>query len=281
MQSPKYIPHSIKLIVLSSFVFLMTACQATDSASAPLTSESTEDSHILFEDTMTENWEANWFVDGDLAVLEHQDGGLLFHSPTSGVSQKDKNKYREKFDAHHAVLWTHKEFAGDIRISYEFTRMETDWANLIYIQAQGIGKPPYDEDIYAWRELRGVSSMDKYFNYMNLLSLSLRDEIRCKRYPWSDVAKDYDYEDTLVKPMVDHEGLPDGKTYSVVIEKRKKSCLLQIREQGRDEYIVNYTWDLSDPSRKRKQPYVENGRIGFRQMGGNKVLYKNFKVEQL
>jgi hypothetical protein len=46
------------------------------------------------------------------------------------------NDDREKFDAHHAVLWTKQEFEGDIRITYEFAKGGT---SLLYIQAQGIG----------------------------------------------------------------------------------------------------------------------------------------------
>lgn len=267
--------------LITPLAFLFILFQSTNSIAAPACCAKASDATVLMEDSMLDNWEANWFLDGDLAIVEHQDEGLLFHSPSSGVSPQDKNKYREKFDAHHAVLWTRKEFKGDIRISYDFTRIETSWANLIYIQAEGIGTPPYERDIYAWREMRGVASMDKYFNYMNLLSLSLRKEIRCKRYPWNDVSRDLKHEDTLVEPMVDHDGLPNGKTYSLVIEKRKKSCWLRIREAGSEAYIIDYTWDLSNPSDERKQPYVENGRIGLRQMGGNKAIYRNFKVEQL
>jgi hypothetical protein len=236
---------------------------------------------LLFEDPMTANWEKNWFLDGKEAIVEHRDGGLLFHSPSSGVSSEDKNKYREKFDSHHAVLWTRQEFEGDIRISYEFTRLEASWANLLYIQAQGIGSGPYEEDIYAWKELREVSSMDKYFNYMNLLSLSLRDEIRCKRYPWNDVERDMSYEDTLVEPMAPHAGLPDGKTYRLVVEKRKESCRLVIHEVDSGKEVIDFTWDLSNPSEERKAPFVEKGRIGLRQMGGNQAVYRNFKVTQL
>jgi hypothetical protein len=230
---------------------------------------------------MEANWEANWFLDGTQAIVEHLDGGLRFYSPSSGVSPEEKNKYRERFDASHAVLWTRQEFEGDIRISFELTRLETDWANLIYIQAQGIGTAPYVKDIYAWKELREVASMDKYFKYMNLLSFSLREEIRFRRYPWFDMSKDLRLDDDLVAPMVPHAGLPDGKTYSLVIEKRKMSCTLRIREVDGDSYIVDYTWDLSSPSPARPQPFVEKGRIGLRQMGGNKALYRDFKVERL
>lgn len=258
----------------------MVGCESYDDAPSSLV-ESSDASSVLFEDSMTGDWEKNWFLDGATAIVTHEDDGLLFHSPSSGVSPVDKNKFRKKFDSHHAVLWTRQEFEGDIRISFELTRLEVDWANLIYIHAQGIGTPPYTEDIYEWKELREVASMDKYFRYMNLMSLSLRGEIRCRRYPWFDVSKDLKYDDNLVEPMVPHEGLPAGKTYSVVIVKRKDTCTLRIREVDSDAFIIDYTWDLTDYSPARQVPYVEKGRIGLRQMGGNKALYRNFKVERL
>lgn len=257
---------------------LLVSCGEED----PMTTEAPQPQakcgKMLFEDPMTGNWQEKWFLDGKKATLEHRDGGLCFFTPPSNV---DKNKDRATFDAHHAVLWTKQEFEGDIRISYEFTRIQSGWANLLYIQAQGIGTPPYEKDIHAWRELREVASMEKYYNYMNLLSLSLREEIRCKRYPWNDVARDLKYEDVLVEPMAPHDGLPDGKTFRVVVEKRKKSCTIQIREVGSEKYSVDYTWDLSNPSKERKVPFVEKGRIGLRQMGGNKVIYRDFSVQRL
>jgi hypothetical protein len=235
----------------------------------------------LFEDPMTASWEQNWFVDGENAVLEHTGDGLRFHTPSSGVSREDKNTYRDKFDAQHAVLWTRQEFEGDLRITYEWQPIHTDWANLIYLQAQGIGTGPYEKDIHTWRDLRRVSSMDLYFNTMTLLSLSLRGEIRCKRYPWNDIDRDLSYEDTLVEPMADHPGLPDGHTYQMLIEKRYTSCRLVITDTGSGSTIIDFTWDLSHPSPERKTPFFSKGRIGFRQMGGNDVIFRNLTVSRL
>jgi hypothetical protein len=62
--------------------------------------------------------------------------------------------------------------------------------------------------------------MDKYFNYMNLLSLSLRENIRCKRYPWNDVEKGVPFKGPLIEPMHEYGGIAPGKTYRIEIEKR-------------------------------------------------------------
>ena len=60
---------------------------------------------------MREDWQKNWFLDGKRAILGHTDEGLWMFCTPSGV---DKRVDREKFDAHHAVLWTKQEFEGDI-----------------------------------------------------------------------------------------------------------------------------------------------------------------------
>lgn len=238
------------------------------------------DSRVLFEDPMTENWQANWFLDGKNATLEHRDRGLAFMTTASKV---DKRVDRAAFDARHAVLWTRQEFEGDIRISYTYTKLPgCSWQKLIYVQARGIGKDPYVEDIYAWRDLRDVAVMSQYFNHMNLIALSLRDQIRCKRYPWADVEREVPLESEF-RPRAANKGLPIGRDFHVLVEKRKKSITLRIKDIGTGEYAVDHTWNLSDENvmRNREARFVEKGRIGIRLMGGFKLLMRNFKVTRL
>jgi len=238
------------------------------------------DKKVLFEDPMTGNWQKNWFLDGKNAVLEHRDGGLAFLTTASKV---DKREDRAAFDARHAVLWTRQEFKGDIRISYTFTKLPgCSWQKLIYVQARGIGEKPYVEDIYAWRDLRAVARMDKYFNCMNLIGLSLRDQIRCKRYPWKDVTRNIDLE-SEIQPRAERKEMQIGRAYHVVVEKRRESIMLRITDVEGGEDNVNHTWDLTDEKvlKNRDSKFVEEGRIGIRQMGGHKILMRDFKVEQL
>jgi len=83
---------------------------------------------VLFEDAMLNDWQEIWCLDGERAVLGHTLEGLWFFSTPSMVN---KRVDREKFDSHHAVLWTKQEFEGDIRITYEFAKRGT---SLLYIQ---------------------------------------------------------------------------------------------------------------------------------------------------
>ena len=196
----------------------------TSAQKKEMTTVESDNDSVLFTDPMSDNWQESWFLDGKEATVEHRDGGLYFSAGTI-----TKSMDREKYHAHHAVLWTKQEFEGDIDISYELTRVDdsTYGTTLLYIQAQGIGVPPYVKDIYAWRELREKPAMALYFKYMSLVSLSFRENLRCKRYPWFDVEKDVRF-DPLIDPMVDYERMEPGKTYQVEVEKRKRSLTLRL-----------------------------------------------------
>jgi len=46
---------------------------------------------------------------------------------------------------------------------------------------------------------------------------------------------------------------------------------------------VDHTWDLTDEKvlENRNPRFIDKGRIGIRQMGGHKILMRDFKVERL
>jgi len=238
-----------------------------------------DSANVLFEDPMTGNWQDHWFLDGEKAVLEHRDGGLAFITEYT----VNKNVDRAGFDAQHAVLWTRQQFEGDIRITYTYTKLPgCSWQKLIYVQARGIGEAPYVKDIHAWRNLRQVAKMNMYFNYMDLIGLSLREEIRCKRYPWSDVERDIELENEFL-PRGENRGMEIGREYHVLVEKRKKSILLRITDAETGKDVVDHTWGLTDEKvlENRNPRFIDKGRIGIRQMGGHKILMRDFKVERL
>jgi len=261
-------------------VLIMTAVSCNTLKPTTMKGQQTmdhENGQVLFADSMAGDWEANWFLDGQNADLAHRDGGLAFITTASPV---DKRVDRAAFDAQHAVLWTKQEFEGDIRISYTYTKLPgCSWQKLIYVQARGVGTPPYEEDIHAWRELRDVAAMNKYFNYMNLIGFSLRDEIRCKRYPWNDMAGNKLPDEFLPRGQL--KEMPIGREWHVLVEKRRESILLRIKDAETGEYVVDHTWQLTDEKvlENREPKFIEKGRIGLRHMGGFKALYKNFKVE--
>jgi len=259
---------------------LPTACIGQNATMAP--QKETTYMHptgntVLFEDSMAGNWEENWFLDGKNVTLEHREGGLYFAAGTI-----TKKQDREKYHAHHAVLWTKQVFEGDLAISYEMTRVDaSDYGNtLLYVQAQGIGTPPYEEDIHAWKELRKIPSMDKYFTYMSLISLSFRENLRCKRYPLRD-AEGNPYDGALLEPMEDYVGIQPGKSYLVEVEKKNPQFTLRLYDAGSRKLLKQCAWDTSENPAGQMPRLIEKGRIGLRQMSTKQFIYRNFKVKQL
>lgn len=232
----------------------------------------------IFEDNMEEDWQKNWFLDGKHATLEHRDGGLYFAGGTVTKEQDPK-----EYHAHHAAIWTKQVFEGDLRISYLMKRVDkSDYGNtLLYIQAQGIGTPPYVEDIHAWRQLRDIPDMSIYFTYMDLLSLSFREDIRCKRYPLRDVKLVNYANDGLLEPKLDYPGLTPGATYQVLVEKTGESLRLRLFDDSGENLQADHTWDTSRIDEGIEPRQVRKGRIGIRHMATKQFIYRNFKVEQI
>gem|GEM_PF-1525214 len=233
---------------------------------------------VLFEDVMHGDWQEKWFLDGKKATLEPREGGLYFAGGT--VTKEDDPV---EYNAHHAVLWTKQVFEGDIRISYQMKQVDASgYGNtLLYIHAQGIGTPPYVEDIHEWRNLREVPDMSTYFTYMDLLSLSLRENIRCKRYPWRDEKLQWYPTQGLIEPMVDYPGVIPGETYQVIVDKKGDSLRLRLYNQSGATLHVDHTWDTSQIAEGIEPRKIQKGRIGIRHMATKQSIYNNFKVEKL
>lgn len=273
-----------------------TACEAAEQASlaqemsekftvgdaspkiSPAQKSNVGGSKLLFEDSMTGNWRDKWFLDGTNATVENRDNGLFFSGGTV-TKQDDPNEYH----AHHAVLWTKDVFEGDLKISYEMTRIDTsDYGNtLLYIQAQGVGSDLYSEDITEWNAEREIPAMSEYFTYMNLVSLSFRENLRCKLYPLHKDESISEYEKRgEVLPRADYIGMIPGKTYRVLVEKTSDSLRLQLFDADTGEEYIDNTWDLKMDGSFEPQA-IQKGRIGLRHMATKQFIYKNFEVEQL
>ena len=242
---------------------------------------------VLFQDNGQAPWQDNWFVDGIHATVKRLDDGGLYFAAGTATKQDDPDHYGQ----HHAVLWTRSVFTTDkLRVSFDMQRVDTSnyGSILFYIQATGIGVAPYAQDIYAWRNLRQCfPTMDKYFNYMHLMSVSLRENVRCKRYPLNNIQTDdgkpVPYQHSLLEPMVDYKGILSFKPYRVVMEKRNPYFTLRIYDNlsnnQEETCIVDWTWD------QRKGPTellpIHSGRIGIRHMSTRRHVYHNFTVTQL
>ncbi|NQY09030.1 MAG: DUF1961 family protein [Flavobacteriales bacterium] len=244
---------------------LMVQCQTEVNSETEEPNQS-EDWNLVFEDDCTKDWQTNWFLDGLLAKVENNEEGMTFSAGPEAFN-----------DTNHAVLWTKKSFAGDIKIEYEFTRRDTAhrMVNILYVQATGVS--PYSTNIYEWRKERETPSMRTYFNNMKTLHISYAafnnkdltkpDYVRARIYP---VNAERTFKQMAIEPSYyDTKLFLPNVTYKITMIKTNTDFVFQV--EGAD-VSKEFAWKLTE-----KQTVTE-GRIGLRHMYTRSSQYKNFKV---
>ncbi len=226
-----------------------------------------------FHDSGQDDWQDKWFLDGRKATVENTDEGMFFAAgPIAGDH------------ASHAVLWTKESFEGDLKLEFDFTRMDTiyHYVCIVYLYATGAGPAPYTEDIEAWRNLRQIPFMRSYFDHMNLLHVSFaafgnkssdgKDSayIRARRYPRS--LFEGDFAKMALEPDFSAVGLFEpGVPHHVTFIRRGNEFFMNV-ENPEGEHL--FRWDLS------QMPSVNQGRIGLRHMYQRAGIYQNISVSQ-
>jgi hypothetical protein len=226
----------------------------------------------VFEDEGTDDWQAGWTLDGKKARIINTAAGMEFHAgPVPGD------------DASHSVIWTRRSFSGDIRIEYEYTRLDTAtrYVNIIYLLATGSGAGGYPEDILEWSGSRSTPAMRMYYDHMNLLHISYaafentntlegNDYIRARRY-LPETGKGL--EGTELKPDYFRTGMfKPGDPHRITIIKCGNDLYMKITNPERE--LVCH-WDLSG------FPVLEKGRVGIRHMGSRAARYRDFRIYEL
>ena len=261
------------ITLLATGLFLVGCTTQTESQASPDQTAFEQASagkwKEIFADKCTGDWEQQWFLDGEVGQVSTGPGGMEL---TAGPEFKN--------DAHHMVLWTKDVFVGDVKIEYDYTRLddETRCVNILYIQATGSGEGPYVKDITEWNELRRVPAMRMYFDHMNTYHISYaafpNDEdttsyIRARRYmpnatglKGSDLEPDY-YPEGLFKPGVPHK---------ITVIKKERAIFMKI-ENAEQTYFCHMT----NPD----LPPVDEGRIGLRHMFTRSARYRNFRISTL
>lgn len=220
-------------------------------------------------DPCTGDWTEHWALDGIRAGVTNSPKGMLVSAgPVAGDN------------AGHAVLWTRQSFQGDLKVEYDFARMDTinRYVNIIYLHATGTGQGPYAEDIAAWRHLREIPYMATYFTHMNALHVSYAafgnrddtpsDYIRARRYPISP--PEHPFAATALEGELCDTGLFEaGKLNRITVIKRGARLSIRV---ANDEQTRICTWDTS------AYPDLDHGRIGLRQMFTRCSRYRDVRV---
>ena len=226
----------------------------------------------IFFDSCTEDWSNHWTLDGLKAKVTHSDKGMDFKA---GPTRRE--------NASHAVMWTKESFAGNIRIDYEYTKLEdvVEAVTILYIQATGSSAEGYGRDISKWADKREVASMGMYFNHMNLYHISYaafeagntdpaKDYIRARRYmPESSTG----LANTDLKPDYFETGLfKKGVPHKITVIKKGDDLFMYIRNPEKEQ-LCHWKTDTFPP--------ILQGRIGLRHMWTRGARYRDFRISQL
>ena len=224
----------------------------------------------IFSDSCIGNWKDNWFLDGEIASVSNSEDGMQL---TAGPQFLN--------NAHHLVLWSKNSFKGDIKIDFDYTRLDFEkrCVNIIYIFATGSGQAPYEKDIFSWKELRREPAMSMYFDHMNTYHISYAafdnmnpaepDYVRARRYmPDSEGLENTD----LLPDYFNNELFEPGIEHHFTIIKRANELFMRISNAEKTRY---YHWENS------RTPDIDHGRIGFRHMSTRSARYKDIIISKL
>ena len=221
----------------------------------------------VFSDTCTGDWKDRWFLDGEVGTVETGPEGMTL---TGGPEYKNQ--------AHHMVLWTKESFEGDLKIEYDYTRLDDErrCVTILYIQATGSGKGPYAKDITAWNALRKVPAMEEYFNHMHTYHISYaafpnegKDRtsyIRGRRYlPGQNGLKGTDLEPDYFPRNL----FATGVKHHITVIKKDHDIYMRVENPDQVYYCR---------MAHHKLPPITEGRIGLRHMFTRSACYHNIKI---
>jgi hypothetical protein len=224
---------------------------------------------LAFQDPDEGDWRMHWLLDGRNAKVEKAGDGIVFRGgPDFGDN------------ASHGVLWTRQSFDGDIRIRYEYTRLDEAIraVNILYVQATGSGSGPYKQDIAEWAELREVAAMWQYYRHMHTYHVSYAafgldnmdpedDYVRARRYmpgPGKGL------KGTELEPDYARTGLfKPGVPHWITVIKKGNDLYMHVRNKEK-EMLFHWKNDAF--------PAVVEGRIGLRHMYTRGARYRDFTV---
>ncbi len=226
----------------------------------------------VLTDSCTEEWQEYWALDGLKASVENTPDGMVL---SAGSVQGD--------DACHAVLWTKQVFSGDVRIDYEYTKLDDTIhnVNILYVLATGSGAGVFDKDLFRWSKLREIPSMRLYFNHMDTYHISYAAYTQDNEDPVNDYIRARRYMPETGKGLLDTDLKPDylrtglfktGVPHRITVIKKDDDLFMHVRN---DEQELLCRWKVD------AFPPITEGRIGLRHMYTRSARYRDFRVSVL
>lgn len=264
------------LVLIVSTSLLWTASQATAAENTGNKDRfrqlSSRPWREVFHDDGTGDWRQKWTLDGLKAKVINSPQGMDFHA--GRVADED---------ASHAVLWTKDAFRGDIKVEYEFTRLDSAsrYVVILYLQATGSGVGPYAKDIAQWSGLRTIPAMRTYFDHMNAYHVSYAafgndnadpsdDYLRARRYmPLTGKGlKGTELEEEYRKTGLFKTGVP----HRITVIKTGSDLFMHVKNEEK-ELLCH--WNATS------LPPILEGRVGLRHMATRSARYRDFHISVL
>ncbi|WP_146452823.1 hypothetical protein [Bythopirellula polymerisocia] len=211
-----------------------------------------------FFDSSCDDWKLRWFLDGEKAEVTNDVEGITIDA-TDG----------------YAVLWTKASFEGDLRIEYDFKRIDSHniGVNIVYIQATGDGQNGHAVDISKWSDRRTKAAMSDYFLNMNTYHISYaaypNDYIRGRRYL---PLKNEGLKGTELSGEIEGTRVFENHEWiHITIIKRYKDLFIEFRHPSKVLlcHFVN-----------QDKPGIDQGHVGLRLMPGRISRFKNFRISK-
>ena len=224
---------------------------------------------LVYENDFRTAPEPEWILDGLKGTVHYNHQGMVLNA-----GPKASN------DSNNVVLWCPRPFSGDLKIEYQFTRLDTstiESVNIIYLHALGSGKDEYVTDIMQWNELREIPAMRVYFNHMNTYHISYAvslpedvDYVRARRY-LPETGRGLDGT-ALFPEYHDTNFFHTGTTYQMTVIFYNSRLFMQVSDHEKSKLFWFDTTTL---------PSLSEGYIGFRQMWTRSSRYADFRVSTL
>jgi hypothetical protein len=221
----------------------------------------------MADDGTQGDWKEKWILDSDVSSVKYTPEGMLL---VSGPDHKD--------NGHSMVLWTKESYTGDLKVEYDFTRLDErpQGVNIIYIQATGKEEGEFTKDIMEWAHLRTRAKMPLYWKNMKLLHISYavnihgaEDEyIRARQYPvkpGGNFNKDTELKEAYFRTGLFKVGVP----YRLTTIKRDGKMYFHVKGDGQEKV---FDWDLAN------WPPLNEGRVGLRLMPARQSRFKDIKI---
>lgn len=224
---------------------------------------------LVWTDSGAENWSEDWLLFGspDRISVTNSPGGMTLRAGDGTDAKAD-----------HAILWSRRSFAGDLRVEWDYTVLDRyssvvppgGYCSALLLYGHGIGSAEAPADLLAWSpQARQADTSGRTMSETTSglqLNYAFVGDPRGNRVRLR-VNPGY----RLGAESAETDFFEVGVPYHVAIEKHQATLSITVTE-SRSSRVFSTRFD--DPLLHQHS----NGRIGFRNMNRRESVYANIRV---